>query len=102
MLWIRKPARCFGVLNARFSNVVASPKAVFWLAQDGELVASDPVTGERIEVLQALFSPGEFVLNDSQHQLGFYYLAYDPTSNILVAYLGDSCQLFAFRVGEIP
>jgi hypothetical protein len=78
-------------------NLAYSPdrQLVYALHEDGDLVAIDVNTGE--ETVIATFSPGPFIFHDGIDPCA-YQLAYDADERILVVYLGDSRQLFAFKV----
>lgn len=78
-------------------NLAYSPdgQLVYALHEDGDLVAIDVNTGK--ETVIATFSPGPFIFHDGIDPCA-YQLAYDADERILVVYLGDGRQLFAFKV----
>jgi outer membrane protein assembly factor BamB len=79
------------------SNVVASDDAVFILVESGDLLALNPATGVEISPLEISFSNKPFILYKPYIEVGNYFVAYDAENDILLAYLGDSRQLFAFK-----
>ena len=80
------------------SNVVAGDDAVFVLVESGELLSLDPLTGETVDAISVSFDNTPFTLYNAHSPVGSYYLAYDELNKILLVYLGDSRQLFAFEV----
>lgn len=77
-------------------NFAYSPNrhVVYTLRENGELLAIDENSGK--ESVIAKFSPAPFLYSDGVVDSG-YQLSYDEKENILVVYIGDSRQLFAFR-----
>lgn len=80
------------------SNVVVSEHAVFVLVESGELLALDPSTGQKMAALGVSFDNQPFVTYNTDTTSGSFFLAYNVENDILIAYLGDSRQLFAFKV----
>ena len=78
-------------------NLIYSPDKhlIYALHKDGNLLAVDENNGK--ETVIATFSPSPFIFLDGTDP-GAYQLAYDADERILVVYLGDSRQLFAFKV----
>jgi outer membrane protein assembly factor BamB len=67
------------------------------LTRDGKLLVVDAKTG--VQTVLVEFSETPFVLNgESATVVGGYELAYDENSKTIYLLLGDSRQLFAFRV----
>lgn len=74
-----------------YSNVIADRGIVYFLTEQAELKAVDAQTGQIIASVQ-------FVPDAAQEHLTQSYLYSVAASNgIVVVYLGDSRQLFAFR-----
>jgi len=80
------------------SNVAVSEDAVFVLVESGELLALDPSSGQKMATSGVSFDNQPFVPYSKDTTSGSFYLAYNVENDILIAYLGDSRQLFAFRV----
>jgi outer membrane protein assembly factor BamB len=80
------------------SNVIATDDEVFILVESGDLIALNPATGKEIFTLEVSFSNKPFILYSPKVEVGGYFVAYNPEKNILLTYLGDSRQLFAFQV----
>jgi len=80
------------------SNLVVGKDTVFVLVESGELIALNPMTGEKLPNLYVSFDNQPFILYNTRTEVGSYFVAYDHKNNILLAYLGDSRQLFAFQV----
>jgi len=78
-------------------NLSYSPadERVYTLSRDGELLSFDKNNGNGKILTQ--FTAGPFILNGEQ-DVGGYELAIDESNNILFILLGDSRQLFAFKV----
>ncbi len=75
------------------SNIVVTLSKVYALSKWGDLLQLNPLTGQSESFIQ--FTPAPFNLDDY-----VYYLAVDKDANLLFAYLGDSRQLFAFRLPQ--
>lgn len=73
----------------------AENQLVYALQEDGSVLAIDENSGQTTVVVQ--FSPNPFIFLDGVDPCA-YQLSYDPIEHILVVYLGDSKQLFAFSV----
>lgn len=83
------------------SNIVVNGGMVYFLTIGGKLVGVDPQTGEILETI--LFDPNPFTLyNPEELMTSGYYVAIDKDENLLYAYLGDSNQLFAFKILNYP
>ena len=82
------------------SNVVVSDKALFVLVESGDLLALNPITGQEIPALRISFYNKPFILYSTRTSAGGYYLAYDNENHILFVALGDSRQLFAFKLND--
>ncbi len=78
-------------------NLVYLPdkQLVYALRENGDLLAINPRTGEANTL--ATFSNSPFIFFDGIDPCA-YQLAYDAEKHVLVVYLGDSRQLFAFKV----
>ncbi len=79
------------------SNIVylSKDEKVVVLTREGRLLSINAQSGE--QEIWAEFSSTPFILN-GEEVVGGYELAYDENSRILYLLLGDSRQLFAFRV----
>jgi len=80
------------------SNVVAKDDTALALVESGELLALNSSTGEELSNLKISFDNKPFILYSTRTTSGGYFLAYDTEKNILVVYLGDSHQIFAFEL----
>lgn len=72
------------------STIAASDSVAYFVTLQGELQAVNLFTGETLG--KVVFAPGELV--NVTDRGGFYVAA---SSGMVMVYLGDSCQLFAFR-----
>jgi len=68
---------------------------LFALTQSGQLLKINTSNGEQSVLLS--FSPQPFVLNGDSI-VGGYEIGFDESNNILFILLGDSRQLFAFKI----
>jgi outer membrane protein assembly factor BamB len=82
------------------SNVAATEAAVYLLTLQGELLGLEPQTGEVLNSVK--FEPNPFLLSDPEGYGRGYYVAVDEDAGLLYAYLGDSNQLFAFKIVDYP
>jgi outer membrane protein assembly factor BamB len=82
------------------SNVVAKDDTALMLVESGDLLALNSSTGEEVSNLKISFDNKPFILYSTHTASGGYFLAYNTKNNILIAYLGDSRQIFAFKVIE--
>ncbi len=80
------------------SNAVVAGNVVFYLTQEGLLVGADTQTGDVVS--QVIFTPAPFLVRDSKTEADGYYVAYDPKTDTILALLGDSNQLFGFRIQQ--
>jgi outer membrane protein assembly factor BamB len=80
------------------SNLCSLGENLYFLTLDGYLMVVDRQTGSEVEKLE--FSPHPFVLPTAEWRLGGYYVASDPTNNIIAVSLGDSYQLFALKINN--
>lgn len=81
------------------SNVVATEKLAFVITYENELRILDAKTGKLVEKIQIEPSINYFSEEiDSESRV--YQLAIDQTTQTLYVLLGDSNQLFAFRIHE--
>jgi outer membrane protein assembly factor BamB len=80
------------------SNVAATNFAVYFLTLDGKLWEFDAKSGKVITSVE--FKPAPFVLNGPKAKIGGYYVAVDEQAGLVYALLGDSAQLFAFKIQE--
>jgi outer membrane protein assembly factor BamB len=76
------------------SRVNASSLGIFLLASDGWVLRLDSQTGAKNELLQFAPAPVKW---GSTREYG-YYVTVDVENRLLFVYLGDSAQLFAFRM----
>jgi outer membrane protein assembly factor BamB len=74
-------------------QIATSPLGVFVLDSDGKLLRFGATDGESDQVIQ--FKPAPTLRNG--YAFG-YYVAVDSDNQLLFVYLGDSAQLFAFRL----
>jgi len=83
--------------NTIISNIAFWPSKniIFILTKDGQLLRVNSRSGDQSALLN--FSPSPLILNGDS-VVGGYELALDESSNTLFVLLGDSRQLFAFRV----
>ena len=72
------------------SNVVATETIIYLFTLDGDLLGLDPYTGKGITLVK--FGQGSFSHNSH------YYVAIDEVAQLLYVYLGDTYQLFAFKL----
>jgi outer membrane protein assembly factor BamB len=79
------------------SNIAVSKSTVFFLTQDGLLLEQDEQTGEIVS--SVVFTNSPFLLAGDT-EAGGYYVAYDEKTNHVFVVLGDSRQLFAFRMNN--
>jgi outer membrane protein assembly factor BamB len=80
------------------SNVIASDDAVFVLIKSGDLLVLNPANGKKISELSVSFDNKPFVPYSVNTTSGNFFLAYNLKNDILLAYLGDSRQLYAFHI----
>lgn len=79
------------------SSIAYSPltKKVYALTREGQLLAIDIFSGKQSIITE--FSNTPFVLNGEEN-VGGYEIAFDDSTQNLYVLLGDSRQLFAFKV----
>jgi outer membrane protein assembly factor BamB len=94
---IESGERIWKTENNVISNVAATDSKVFILTYDDELQILDIETGALIETIQ-VEPPINFFDRDINPQAEGYQVAVDETNQILYLLLGDSNQLFAFRI----
>lgn len=76
------------------TNVAIGDTAVYFLAAEGKLFALDAKTGSQLGTVS--FEPNVLELKDPElHFRGFYVAA---SKDVVLLYLGDSRQLFAFSI----
>lgn len=78
------------------SNIEPQNSELYVLTLDGYLTVLDQQTGQEVNKMQ--FTAVPFLLNDSQTTSGGYYISADIENKIIVASLGDSCQLMAIKL----
>jgi glucose dehydrogenase len=78
------------------SNVAATKSTAYFLTLDGRLVGLDARSGEIVTTVE--FEPAPFILNGPNANAGGYFVAVDEDAKMLYVQLGDSYQLFAFRI----
>jgi outer membrane protein assembly factor BamB len=81
------------------SNVAEDATRIYFLTKDGDLEVVGITTGQVIQKISLSATP--FSLSTSQKTIGSYDLWVDPQNEIVVASLGDSCQLVALKM-DIP
>lgn len=81
------------------SNVAVTNNAIFTITENGDIVTLNPSTGEVMSIL-GFVNNEPLVLYEPRVEVGNYFVAYDEEDNILLVYLGDSRQLFAFLTDE--
>jgi outer membrane protein assembly factor BamB len=67
---------------------------IYYLTKEGKLLGSDINTGTESVLVD--FTPAPFTTLNEEN-VGAYNVAFDDTTNILYAIIGDSMQLFAFK-----
>ncbi len=80
------------------SNVSAGSGLAFMILEDGLFVGLDQQTGQ-IKA-SARFSSGPFIVNGPDAVVDGYYTAFDPETGMAFAFIGDSQQLFAFKLEQ--
>ena len=84
------------------SNVAYTENSVYFLHHNGILQGVDIETGK--EAAFAKFTPAPFILHGMEVDEDMfprdYYVTAESESNVVVVYLGDSNQLFAFQEQE--
>ncbi|NIR25765.1 MAG: PQQ-binding-like beta-propeller repeat protein [Gammaproteobacteria bacterium] len=79
------------------SNVAATETVLYLLRRDRRLLGLDTRTGKVVTSVQ--FEPSPITSKDVDRGfMGGYYVAVDKEAGRLYAYLGDSAQLFAFKI----
>ncbi len=79
------------------SNVVSTSTSLYFLDENVGLSVVNGNTGQINSSKGIRFDNTPFILYDARREVGGYFLARDPQSNLLFVYLGDSRQLFAFQ-----
>jgi hypothetical protein len=72
------------------SNLAVTPTYLYALSLEGDLLRLEALTGQSERIVQ--FSPAPFRWDDN------YYVEVDQEAGLLFVYLGDSRQLFAFKI----
>lgn len=80
------------------SNIAATESTAYFLTLDGRLVGLDALSGDIVATVK--FEPAPFILNGPDAIAGGYFVAVDEDEKMLYAQLGDSFQLFAFKLVE--
>lgn len=82
--------------NKIVSNLVYSPEknTIYAINEGGDLLAINEESGKATKVAEFIPEPLIFYYKGEAFH---YQLAYDDKDNILIVYLGDSKQLFAFK-----
>ncbi len=82
------------------SNLAATDSIVYALTLDGKLLGLNLHTGE--EVASVKFDPSPFAINEpGTPVVGGYHVAADNDEGLVYVTLGDSAQLFAFRIVDL-
>jgi outer membrane protein assembly factor BamB len=76
------------------SNLAVTPSYIYALDLNGDLFRLNPLTGQSESFIQ--FTPVPFNLHNNEGIPYYYYIATD--ANLIFVYLGDSAQLFAFKI----
>ena len=81
------------------TRIAASPLGIFVIDLEGRLLRFDLTEGTKDEVIQFTPPPNPryYPENEAAWVYG-YYVAIDAENQLLFVYLGDSAQLFAFRI----
>ena len=75
------------------SNVAIAGSAVYYITMDGNLIAADASRG--VELGHISFGPDVPVVYEHGHYFGYHVAA---TQSSVIAYMGDSAQLFAYKI----
>jgi len=86
--------------SSSVSNIDTTETTAYALTSDGQLVGYDLRTGEVVTLVQ--FDPRSFPSNDPERYAISYSVAVDKNLGLIYAYLGDSKQLFAFKIVDYP
>ncbi len=81
--------------NEVVSNVSVVDNEVYMLTYDGKLIGVDAQSGTLKRLVQ--FDPAQFILN-GEANVGGYDVFHDPKTGLLFAHLGDSAQMYAFKI----
>lgn len=78
------------------SNIGYSPSLhhIYYLTKQGKILSADVITGSESVLVEFTSTP---FITISEDNVGSYDVAFDDTTNMLYALLGDSRQLFAFE-----
>jgi hypothetical protein len=82
--------------NGIISNVAATETTLYLITKDRKLLGLDTRSGQIISSIQFKVIPS--TLNNVRYSTGGYYVAVDQDAGLVYAYLGDSQQLFAFKI----
>lgn len=85
------------------SSIVANSLGVFVLTLDGRLLRLDPISGIEKELIQFEPAPLQRYYSErgTTREYG-YHVAVDTDNQLVFVYLGDSAQLFAYRLSIAP
>jgi len=86
--------------SSSVSNIDTTEATAYALTSDGQLVGYDLRTGEVVTSVQ--FDPRSFPSNDPERYAIPYSVAVDKNLGLIYTYLGDSKQLFAFKIVDYP
>jgi hypothetical protein len=76
--------------------VAATETTLYLITKDRKLLGLDTRSGQIISSIQFKVIPS--TLNNVRYSTGGYYVAVDQDAGLVYAYLGDSQQLFAFKI----
>jgi len=85
--WVKE----YGVV---LSNLAVTPRQVYFLGEEGRIIALDRISGEESFALQ--FYPAI----DSSKNINDYFIAVDVENNILIVYLGDVEEIIAYKIKD--
>lgn len=85
------------------SRIAANSLGVFVLTLDGKLLRFDSVAGSKKELIQFTPAPLQryYIERGTGREYG-YHVAVDTDNHLIFVYLGDSAQLFAYRLPISP
>jgi outer membrane protein assembly factor BamB len=78
------------------SNLAALDGKIFYLDENGYLVELNKSNGS--EVARFMISPEPFILRKAGNNVGGYFIGVDEVNDVIAISLGDSCQIFSFRL----
>lgn len=88
----------WGTEHNRISNIAVTNSVIYFLNFDGRLFGLDAQNGERQVLVQ--FDTNSFTRYSPEGYVRNYYIATDEDEGFLYVLLGDSRQVFAFKIME--